>query len=230
MKSFSVLRIWAEHGMRSSAEATPVRRSRMDLEFLRGNRARTESDLPSQSIPCPRICVRRRPALTPGKGERKGWMNWIKEQLNAGRAAHVIADLKPSWSARLFGGRLAQVALRPPQETRIAGRLRRRGKRLHAHRRDPIQTGGVPLVESGRQRLARRRMLPRKHAAARLPILEGLLRRSRLTKNHGTRFAEHRRITNHLLQRYARLCFAIGADKKRAWKLQASSARKEQRA
>ena len=96
MKSFSVLRIWAEHGMRSSAEATPVRRSRMDLEFLRGNLARTESDLPSQSIPCPRICVRRRPALTPGKGERKGWMNWIKEQLNAGRAAHVIADLRPT--------------------------------------------------------------------------------------------------------------------------------------
>ena len=65
----------------------------------------------------------------------------------------------------------------------IVGRLRRRGKRLQAHCRQPIQKDGVLLVDSGRQRPARRQMLPRKHALARLPRLEGLSRCSRLTKN-----------------------------------------------
>ena len=55
--------------------------------------------------------------------------------------------------------------------TRLAGRIRRRGKRLQAHRREPVQTGRVPLVESGRQRPARRRMSLQKHPLARLPLL-----------------------------------------------------------
>ena len=40
----------------------------------------------------------------------------------------------------------------------------------------------MPLVENECQRPARRRMLPRKHALAQLPLLESLSRRSRLTK------------------------------------------------
>lgn len=44
-------------------------------------------------------------------------------------------------------------------------------------------TGGVPLVDRGRQGPARRQMLSRKHALAQLPRLEGLSRCSRLTKN-----------------------------------------------
>ena len=48
-------------------------------------------------------------------------------------------------------------------------------------RREPVQTVGPP-VESGCQPLVRRRMLPRKHALARLPRMKGLPRRSRMTK------------------------------------------------
>ena len=44
----------------------------------------------------------------------------------------------------------------------------------------------MPLVESGRQRPARRLMLHRKQSLGRLPRLEGLPRRSRLTKENET--------------------------------------------
>ena len=64
--------------------------------------------------------------------------------------------------------------------TRVSfyGRYRRisesaKWKAPQAHRREPIQKGGAPLAESGRRRPARRRMLPRKHALARLSRLEG---------------------------------------------------------
>ena len=76
-------------------------------------------------------------------------------------------------------------ALHPLPEARPAGRIRHRGKHLQAHRRESVQTVGMPLAESARQRCARHRMLPRKHAVARLPRLEGLPRGSRLTKEDG---------------------------------------------
>ena len=40
-------------------------------------------------------CVAAAQALTPDKSERKLRMDWIKEQLNAGRVAQVIVALKP---------------------------------------------------------------------------------------------------------------------------------------
>ena len=46
-----------------------------------------------------------------------------------------------------------------------------------------MQKVGLPLVESRRKRRARHQMLLRKHALARLPRMEGLPRRRRITKN-----------------------------------------------
>lgn len=66
-------------------------------------------------------------------------------------------------------GQRGSNALRPLPGARIASRIRRRGKHLQEHRREPIQRGGVSQVESGSQRPTRRQMLPRKHAPARLP-------------------------------------------------------------
>ena len=50
---------------------------------------------------------------------------------------------------------------------------------------NPFKQSGCHLVESGRQHRARHQMLLRKHALARLPRLEGLPRRSHLTKGNG---------------------------------------------
>ena len=74
----------------------------------------------------------------------------------------------------------------PLPETQVAEQIRYRGKRLQAHRGQPIQTGGAPLVESGRKRPACRRMLHRKHALAKLLQLEGLPCGSHLTKSYKT--------------------------------------------
>ena len=82
-------------------------------------------------------------------------------------------------------GQQGPNALRSLPEARSAGRIRHRGKRLQAHRREPIQTVGTPLVESGCQCRAHHQMLPRKQPLARLPRLEGLPRCSRLTKENG---------------------------------------------
>ena len=79
----------------------------------------------------------------------------------------------------LPGVQQGPLALRPPRETRLAGRIRRRGKRLQADRREPVHAVGLPLIESGRQRPARHQVLNR------LPQSEGPLRRSRPTKNLG---------------------------------------------
>ena len=50
-----------------------------------------------------------------------------------------------------------------------------------ARHQGTIQKGGMPPVE-GRQLAARHKMLPRKHALVRLPRMEGLSRRNRITK------------------------------------------------
>ena len=50
--------------------------------------------------------------------------------------------------------------------TRIADRIRQRGKRLQTARREPVQAGGVPLVENGCRRSVRRRMLYRNNRRA----------------------------------------------------------------
>ncbi len=60
-----------------------------------------------------------------------------------------------------------------------------RARMRQLHRREPVQTVGMPPVDSRRQRRARHRMPLRKHASARLPRLEGLPRRSRLTQKNG---------------------------------------------
>ena len=59
----------------------------------------------------------------------------------------------------LLQGQRGKNALRPLREVRIAGRIWRCGKHLQAYRREPIQKGGMPLIESGRQRPARSQML-----------------------------------------------------------------------
>ena len=60
-----------------------------------------------------------------------------------------------------------------------------RARMRQLRRREPVQTVGMPPVDSRRQRRARHRMPLRKHASARLPRLEGLPRRSRLTQKNG---------------------------------------------
>ena len=59
-------------------------------------------------------------------------------------------------------------------EARTAGRIRRRGKRLQANRRHPIQTGRASLVEGRSQRPARHQMLYQEQPLARLPRMEGV--------------------------------------------------------
>ena len=131
--------------------------------------------------------------VTPDEGERAACMDWIREQLNAGQVAQVIAVLEPhrrrsearSGLHPLLRSQRRPNAVRPLSDARTAGRIRRRGKRLQEDRRQPIQKGGMPLVESRRQCPARHKMLPRKHALARLPRVESLSRRSRVTKENG---------------------------------------------
>ena len=77
-------------------------------------------------------------------------------------------------------------ALRPLPEAQIADRIRRRGKGLQANRRQPVQWSLAPLVKGRSQRLARRRMPHQEQPLARLPQLEGLQCRSRLTKKRET--------------------------------------------
>ena len=77
-------------------------------------------------------------------------------------------------------------ALRPLPEARTAGRIRRRGKRLQADRRQPIQRSRAALVEDWSRRRDRHQMLLQKQPLARLPRFEGLQPRSRLTKKHET--------------------------------------------
>ena len=71
-------------------------------------------------------------------------------------------------------GQRGPNALRPLPEAR---------KRPQANRRQPVQMGRVPLVESGRQCPARRQTQPRKHALVRHSRMKGFSRCSRLTKN-----------------------------------------------
>ena len=60
------------------------------------------------------------------------------------------------------------------------------GRGIFEWRRGRLFRGGASLVENGRQRPARRRMLPRKQSLGRLPRLEGLPHSNRLTKESGT--------------------------------------------
>ena len=62
----------------------------------------------------------------------------------------------------------------------------RDGRGLFEWGRGRLFRGGASLVENGRQRPARRRMLPRKQSLGRLPRLEGLPHSNRLTKESGT--------------------------------------------
>ena len=109
------------------------------------------------------------------------------------RVDPAIAELKPhrhcdeavEACVRYMEANKDRMRYRPLPETRPAGRIRRRGKRVQADRREPVQAGGVPLVEGGRQRPARRQMLHRQQPLGRLPRLEGLPRRSRLTTKNG---------------------------------------------
>ena len=125
-------------------------------------------------------------AAAPDEGRREAWMDRIRKQLDAGRVKtgrRRSEAAPPVRSGRglhpHLRGQYGPDALRPLPETRIAGRIRHRGKRLQAHRRKPAQRSRAPLVESGRQRRARHQAL------ARLPRLEGLQRRSSLTQENG---------------------------------------------
>ena len=125
-------------------------------------------------------------AAAPDKGKRKAWMERIRKQLDAGRVDRAVAALKPH--------RDRSEAVADSIRTCEANRDRMRYD-LCRTRRLPI---GSDIVESacncivgnrlkgaGNQRRARHQMLLRKHALARLPRLEGLPRRSRLTKENG---------------------------------------------
>ena len=122
-------------------------------------------------------------AAAPDKGKRKAW---IRKQLDAGRVDRAVAALKPH--------RDRSEAVADSIRTCEANRDRMRYD-LCRTRRLPIGsdivesacncTVGNRLKGAGSQRRARHRMLLRKHALARLPRLEGLPRRSRLTKENG---------------------------------------------
>ena len=112
---------------------------------------------------------------------------------NGGRAAHVIAIPEPhrrrseavAACIRTCEANSDQMQCGLCRKHGIAGWIQRRAKCLQAHLRPPIQKGERPLVESGRQRPAHRKMLPRKHPLVRLPRMKSLSRRSRITKENG---------------------------------------------
>ena len=116
-------------------------------------------------------------ALAPDKAGRKARMEGIKQQLNDGQVARVIDDLKPhrdrdkavAACIDCFEANRDRMPATAAGSAACRSRIRRRGKRLQADRRQPVQAVRVPLVESGRQRPARRRMLPRKQSLGRLP-------------------------------------------------------------
>ncbi len=122
----------------------------------------------------------------PDEGKRAAWMERIRKQLDAGRVDRAAAALKPH--------RDRSEAVADSIRTCEANRDRMRYD-LCRTRRLPVGSGivesacncivGNRLKGAGSQRRARHQMLLRKHALARLPRLEGLPRRSRLTKENG---------------------------------------------
>ena len=164
----------------------------MDLEILGGRLRRTERDFHPRPVPHLRICDRRA-GTDAGQGRTEGLQGLDQgaDERRAGRSSYrrFEAAQPPARSRRglyrLLRGQRGPNALRSLPEARITGRSRRCGKRLQAHRRKPIQRVGMQRVESGHQRATRLRMLPRKHALARLPQLEGWSCCIRLTKTNG---------------------------------------------
>ena len=114
----------------------------------------------------------------PDEGKRAAWMERIRKQLDAGRVDRAVAALKPH--------RDRSEAVADCIRTCEANRDRMRYD-LCRKRGLPVGSGivGNRLKGAGSQRRARHQMLLRKHALARLPRLEGLPRRSRLTKENG---------------------------------------------
>ena len=103
----------------------------------------------------------------------RGRIRNAENGIHASGFARGASNLKPSLdipdrNCRTNGTLLGRAACRPDPASR-----------------EPVQTVGRPLVESGRQRRARHRMPLRKHASARLPRLESSPRRSRPTKENG---------------------------------------------
>ena len=86
-------------------------------------------------------------------------------------AVHATAEAEFGCSLPHLRSQRGPNALRPLLGSWTAGRIRRRGKRLQANRRQPLQASRMPLVEGRSQRPARRQMLPRKQALGRLPRL-----------------------------------------------------------
>ena len=123
-------------------------------------------------------------------GSIRGRFRKTRER-RAGRSSdgHSGAAPPPARSCRglhsHLRGQRGPNAMRPLPEAWIASWIQRRGKRLQAHLRQPIQNGGMPMVQSGRHRSARHKILPRKHPLARLPRMKGLSRRNRVTKENG---------------------------------------------
>ena len=108
------------------------------------------------------------------------------------RAASSRFSSALRFRSRLFSATARRSAKRRRSSSgRMSGRIPRRGKPLQANRREPVQTEGTPLVESGHQRPARRRMLHRKQSLGRLTRLGGLRQRSRLINKNGTQ-PEHK--------------------------------------
>ena len=104
---------------------------------------------------------RRRAGLDPGRGRADG-MHGLDQgaaERRSGRSSdrHSRACSKPSQPASAPARPSRTKCNAISIEARIADRIRRRGKRLQAHRRQPIQKGGMPPVESGCQRPARRK-------------------------------------------------------------------------
>ena len=99
----------------------------------------------------------------------------------SGAEGGIGAGLKPHRHRERLEACVRYMATRTGCAATFAG-----PERLQADRRKPVQAVGLPLVEGGRQRPARRRMLHRQQPLGRLPRLEGLPSRSRLTQKFGT--------------------------------------------
>ena len=132
-------------------------------------------------------------AVTPDEGKREEWMDRIREQLNAGQVAQVIAIPEPH--RRRSEAVAACIRTCEANADRMQCDLyRTRGlpvgsdvvesacKKIVGNR---FKKAGCRWSKAGANALLAARWLPRKQALARLPRVESLSRRSRVTKENG---------------------------------------------
>ena len=181
-----------ERLVQSQGGGGAVLRSAVDPNLLRGDSRRTESDLNPRLVQCPQLRGCRHAGADVGRKQTEAvdGLDQGAAERWADRPSHRRSEAapRPLRSHRLhpyLRGQRGPNALQPLPEARTAGRLQHRGRHLQANRQQPIQMGGVSLVKGRSQCSARCQMLLEEQPLARLPRVEGLWRRSRITKENG---------------------------------------------